>query len=281
MIPLKILCEQCADALRLGPDGERSIIDFWDRHSLVINRDQQLDRLMMSIECKPPSLLGLGRRERTRPNRLSESVRSYGTCSSYEELFIDDSTELVSSGQGAAEAGSQTNLHEFFFRAHHVISQVYRCVYLRGSLLLKHNQNLIELLNGFSYAAVRNLTQPQINDLLSLLTQLEGMIGQMEAISRGASSLQEMHRLTLWGSSYGVFASLIISFVTMLIGGAYAYSVCRGVDKKSCLEPELGMIFGGAGIVLFVALCIIFRKRCDPVFRVTRRRETSARIREV
>lgn len=162
-----------------------------------------------------------------------------------------------------------------------MISQVYRCVYLRGSLLLKHNQNLIELLNGFSYEAIQNLTQPQINDLLGLLTQLEGMIGQMEAVSRGASSLQEMHRLTLWGSSYGVFASLIVSFVTMLLGGAYAYSLCRGLDEESCLESELGMIFGGAGIVLFVALCIIFRKRCDPVMRVMSRRETRARIREV
>ncbi|MCW7555966.1 hypothetical protein NX722_25725 [Endozoicomonas gorgoniicola] len=278
MIPLKILCEQCADALRLGPDGEQSIIDFWNRHSLVINRDQMLDRVMMSIECKPPPLLG--RHERTQPNRLSESVRSYGACASYDVVFHDESTEFMRSDQ-VAEAASRTNLHEFFFRAHHVISQVYRCVYLRGSLVLKHNQNLIELLNGFSYEAVRNLTQPQINDLLGLLAQLEGMIGQMEAISRGASSLQEMHRLTLWGSSYGVFASLIISFVTMLIGGAYAYSVCRGVDKKSCLEPELGMIIGGAGIVFFVSLCIIFRKRCDPLFRVTRRREARGSIREV
>ena len=280
MIPLKVLCDQCADALRLGPDGEQSIIDFWNRHSLVINRDQQLDRVLMSIKCEPASLL-VRRGQQTRPGRLIESIRSYGACASYDIVFSDEASELITSGQGAAEAGSQTNLHEFFFRAHHVISQVYRCVYLRGSLLLKHNQNLIELLNGFSYEAVQNLTQPQVNDLLDLLTQLEGMIGQMEAVSKGASSLQEMHRLTLLGSSYGVFASLIISFVTMLIGGAYAYSLCRGVDKKSCLEPELGMIFGGAGIVLFLVLCIIFRKRCDPIMKVTSRRETSARIREV
>ena len=279
MIPLQVLCEQCADALRLGPDGEQSIINFWDKHSLVINRDQQLDRVLMSINCEPNSLLG--RRGRTRPNSLDGSIRSYGACGSYDVSFRDESAELVRSGQGDAEAGSQTNLHEFFFRAHHVISHMHRCVYLRGSLLLKHNQNLVELLNGFSYEAIQKLTEPQINDLLDLLTQLEGMIGQMEAVSRGASSLQEMHRLTLWGSSYGVFASLIVSFVTMMIGGAYAYSLCRGLDKESCLEPELGMIFGGAGIVLFVALCIIFRKRCDPIMRVSRRQETRGRIREV
>lgn len=113
MIPLQVLCDQCAGALSLGPDGEQSIIDFWDRHSLVINRDQQLDRLLMSIKCEPASLFG--RRGRTPSTRLVESCRSYGSCASYDAIFIGESTELIRSGQGTAEAGSQANLHEFFF----------------------------------------------------------------------------------------------------------------------------------------------------------------------
>ena len=273
MIPLGVLCDHCANTLSLGPDGEQSIIDFWDRHSLAINRDHALDRMLMSIQCDPVSVTGL--QEQASSTRLIESFRSYGSCASFDVIYSNESTELVRSSRSVARP--QANIHEFFFRAHHVISLLHQSVFLRGSLVMKQNQHLVELLNGFSYEAVRNLTEPQINDLLSLLVQIEGLIGQLGSVSGGASSLYEMRKLTHYGSMYGTFASMIVSLLSMLVGGAYAYSMCRGFEEN-CLKPELGIIFAGAGIVFFVSLCLIFRKFCDPL---TKKKKARASIHEV
>ena len=93
-IPLSTLCEHCSNSFSLGEAAKQSIIDFWRRHSLVINRNHALDQLLVHINCHAGSVAA-------RPPHGSLLQQS------------DETTPLLASSQHAV--AQVTSRHPLFF----------------------------------------------------------------------------------------------------------------------------------------------------------------------
>ena len=256
-IPLGALCEHCSDSLTLGRAGERSIIDFWQKHSLIINRDNALDQLLMSIQCNVGSIgLGAGPSE---PQALEDA---------------DESTPLLRSSHYVV--AQNTSKYPLFFRAHHMISALHQNSFLRNSSLLLQYQHLMTNLRNFSYEAVQDMDDDAANDLMTLLGQVEPLIGQMAGIAAGRPKLDTLYHLKNLALNFPIYSLLgtaIITLFTTFVGGLYCLATCR--DEEELLDAKIKIGATGAGVVFFVIVAIIYRNRCDPAVREMKKiRET-------
>ncbi|MET4693357.1 hypothetical protein [Endozoicomonas lisbonensis] len=255
LIPLSALCEHCSHSFSLGEAAERSIIEFWRRHSLIINRDNALDRLLVRIQCRADS---------ASTRSLEGSLLQHS----------DETTPLLASCQHAV--GQRTSRHPLFFRAHHMFSALHQNSYLRSARALRQYQQLMESLREFSYEAVQNLDEDAANDLLALLGQVEPLMGQMAGIAAGRpqpSTLQHLRHLATRVPVYTLVGSAMSTLLTTLVGGFYSMATCQEDDE--CLNAHIKVGAAGAGIVFFGAAAIIYRCRCDPAIRELRRMRES------
>ena len=254
-IPLSALCEHCSNSFSLGEAAEQSIIDFWRRHSLVINRNQALDQLLVHINCNT----GSGTAQPSHGSLLHQS---------------DETTPLLASSQHAV--AQVTSRHPLFFRAHHVFSALHQNAYLRGAKVLRQYEHAMTSLREFSYEAVQNLDEDSANDLLALLGQVEPLMGQMAGIAAGRpqpGTLQHLRHLATNVPVYTLVGTAMSTLITTLMGGFYSMATCQ--EDDDCLSAQIKVGAAGAGIVFFGAAAIIYRCRCDPAIRELKRMRVS------
>ena len=158
-----------------------------------------------------------------------------------------------------------------FFRTNKMISHLHKNQLLQSQEILTKFQGVLTNLRNFSYEAIKNMDEGAVNDLLTLLNQVEPKIEEMAFIAEGRPKPGRCKQLLNFFNTYQPYALLATLMVTLLpiaIHGIYDLITCNhGPNSKDCFATGMTIIGAGAGVIFFLAVALIYRSTYDPYTR--------------
>ncbi|WP_330924634.1 hypothetical protein [Candidatus Sororendozoicomonas aggregata] len=245
------LCRKCGQPV-LGENAQQAIIDFWKKHEVYIGSgtNQLLNHLFLDINCGVTQPVT----QNTAPSATSETTPLLPQATAIP-IPADDSPEKKA----------------LFLRAHGLISNLYHNQLLQTQDTLSRFQGVLSDLRQFSYEAIKNMDEGAVNDLLSLLDQVEPKIQEMAYIAEGRPKPGRFAQLLKFFNTYQPYTALTTLMTTLLpiaVNGIYNLATCGdGPDQKSCFGTGMTVLGAGAGVLFFLTVALVYRSTYDPYTR--------------